>query len=101
MLGFYWGRAAVRMRAGAGAAACNRGEAPSLQQDWRGRVWGGGAAGCCCGSTEIRLGVCVSGLAGSTLGRTWRGGLRSLGMFGCCSHGVGRVNQPVLYAWQQ
>ena len=62
MLGFYWGRAAVRMRAGAGAAVYNRGEAPSLQQDWRGRVWGGGgggAAGCCCGSAEIRLGVCV------------------------------------------
>ena len=61
MLGFYWGRAAVRMRAGAGAAVYNRGEAPSLQQDWRGRVWGGGGGGlraAAAGARRLGL-VCV------------------------------------------
>ena len=59
--GVLLGTCSCQNEAGAGAAVYNRGEALSLQQDWRGRVWGGGggAAGCCCGSAEIRLGVCV------------------------------------------
>ena len=58
MLGFYWGRAAVRMRTGAGAAVYNRGEAPSLQQDWRGRGGGCGLQAAAVGARRLGL-VCV------------------------------------------